>query len=79
MYDYKGIHELKDFYSIQETCDLLKLDENKLRYRCLRHILFPRINEEGILGFDKRSFQELNNGLYEDQCREGVDEGDPWE
>lgn len=79
MYDYKGLHELKIFYTIPETCELLGLDMDKLRYQCLLHYILPRRTPDGILVFDRFTFKRLNNALYQRQCREGIYEGDPWE
>lgn len=77
MYDYKGLHELKAIYTIPEVCKLLDLDMDKLRYQCLLHCVLPVRCEDGTLGLDMYFFQQLNNALYERQCREGIHD-DPW-
>jgi len=78
MYDYKGLHELKAFYTIPEVCELLNLDMDKLRYQCLLHCVLPVRLKDGTLGLDDYTFQRLNNGLYEEQCRKGIHDDDPW-
>lgn len=78
MYDYKGLHELKVFYTISETCELLGLDMDKLRYQCVLNCILPRRMPDGTLGLDRYMFQLLNNALYERQCREGIHDDNPW-
>lgn len=78
MYDYKGLHELKAFYTIPEVCDLLGLDMDKLRYQCVLHCVLPTRRTNGTLGLNADMFQALNNALYQRQCREGIYDDDPW-
>lgn len=76
MYEYKGRHELKNFYTISETCELLGLDTDKLRYRCLLHGIHPA-TYKGVLGLDMRSFETLKNFLFMEQNSEAIHE-EPW-
>ena len=78
MYDYKGRHELKVFYTIPEVCELLELNMDKLRYQCILHCILPCRLGDGTLGLDLHMFHSLNNALYQRQCREGIYDGDPW-
>jgi len=76
MYDYKGLHELKVFYTIPEVCELLNLDMDKLRYQCLLHDILPA-SCNGTVGLDMRSFQQINNWfLLKDFNKE--DPNEPW-
>lgn len=57
MYDYKGLRELKVCYTIPETCELLGLDMDKLRYQCILNCIFPFRQNDGTLLLDRYSFQ----------------------
>lgn len=76
MYDYKGLHELKAFYTIPEVCDLLGLDMDKLRYQCLLHNIIPdKLGD--TLGLNSQNFQKLSSMLHMERCGEDPHD-DPW-
>jgi len=77
MRDYSGNYEFEQFHSIQEICELLDLDRDKLRFMCLRSMTFPVVNEYGVLGFEERGSRRLTcNQCFEERLRL---EENPWE
>lgn len=53
-----------NFYSIDETCDLLKMDKAMLRDACMEFNIEPQENEYGEYGFAGYRVCNLHNHLY---------------
>ena len=53
-----------NFYSIDETCDLLKMDKSMLRDACIEFNIEPQENEYGDYGFPGQRVCNLHNHLY---------------
>ena len=78
---YINYKELDEFYTINETCQLLHLDKSTLRKKCEQYGIQPRRNEIGDYGFVKYDVRKLHNLLYyENRERTGytAKEDDPW-
>ena len=78
---YINYKELDEFYTINETCELLQLDKTTLRKKGEQYGIQPRRNEIGDYGFVKYDVRKLHNNLYyENRERTGhtVKEDDPW-
>lgn len=72
--EYVNYNELKEFYSISEACDLLKLAKQELKSLCEELNIRPRKNEIGEYGLVKYDVRKLHNHLYH-----AVDkDDDPW-
>ena len=71
--DYNG---LKEFYTIQETCELFGMSKEELRDKSARHNITPTRNEIGEGGFVKYDIRRLHNKLYYED-REHQKEWDP--
>lgn len=68
---------LKEFYTIQETCELLEMKKDDLKEKCLKYNITPTRNEIGDAGFVKYDIRRLHNKLYYED-REHQKEWDPW-
>ena len=68
---------LKEFYTIQETCELLEMKKDDLKEKCLKYNIIPPRNESGDAGFVKYDIRRLHNKLYYED-REHQKEWDPW-
>jgi len=66
---------LKEFYTIDETCELLDMEKQALKEKCARYDVTPRRNEIGEYGFVKYDVRKLHNALYH-EGRAAKD--DPW-
>lgn len=68
---------LKEFYTIEETCQLLELDKQALRIKSEQYGILPVRNENNQYGFVKYDFRTLHNKLYyEDRIEQTAE--DPW-
>ena len=70
--DYK---EMKEFYTIQEVCELFGMPKEMLRKQCELYQVTPRRNEIGEYGFVTYDVRKLHNAIYKAN-KEGED--DPW-
>ena len=79
---YINYKELDEFYTVNETCQLLHLDKATLRKKCEQYGIQPRRNEIGDYGLVKYDVRKLHNLLYyEDRDRTGkpsAKDDDPW-
>ena len=71
--DYK---KLKDFYTIEEVCDLFQMEKNQLRGKSEFYHIFPRQNEIGDWGFVTYDVRKLHNLLYHEDGKGR--EQNPW-
>lgn len=69
--------ELKEFYTIQETCELFEMPKEELKEKCTKYGINPARNEIGDAGFVKYDIRRLHNKLYYED-REHQKEWDPW-
>lgn len=72
--DYNG---LKEFYTIQETCELFEMKKDDLKEKCGQYNVMPTRNEIGEAGFVKYDIRRLHNKLYYEE-RDHQKEWDPW-
>ena len=72
--EYINYNGLKEFYSIPEACDLLKLTKQELKALCEELNIRPRKNEIGEYGLVKYDVRKLHNHLY----YAGEKDDDPW-
>ncbi|MBD5155753.1 MAG: hypothetical protein HDT15_12030 [Oscillibacter sp.] len=77
MLEYIDYRTLKEFYTIQETCELLGLEKDALREKCQECRIMPVRNELGEGGFVKYDFRKLHYALYCED-RRNQQEWDPW-
>jgi len=77
MYDYTGLDGLKEFYTLQDVCEKWSIDMDELQRICKKYGCTP-YKESGLFGLDKYDFYALNNLLYFEQCRDGVDDIQMW-
>ena len=79
---YINYKELDEFYTVNETCQLLHLDKSTLRKKCEQYGIQPRRNEIGDYGLVKYDVRKLHNLLYyEDRDRTdkpSAKDDDPW-
>ena len=61
---YINYFDLSEFYTIQETCNLLNMDKTALKQKCGQYGVSPRRNEIGEWGFVKYDVRKLHNHLY---------------
>jgi len=81
MIEYINYLTLKDFYSIQETCELFGVEKAALKAKCEECRIMPVRNEQGEAGFVKYDFRKLHYALYCEERRnqqEFQQEWDPW-
>lgn len=69
---------MKEFYTIQETCELLEMNKQELRMKCDVYGVIPTRNEIGESGFTKYDVRKLHNKLYYEE-RGHKEEWNPWE
>lgn len=72
--DYNG---LKEFYTIQETCELFEMKKDDLKEKCGQYNVTPTRNEIGEAGFVKYDIRRLHNKLYYEE-RDHQKEWGPW-
>ena len=60
--NYKEMQD--DFYTIEETCELLNIDKSMLKEACDEFHIDPQENEHGDYGFTRQRFCNLHNHLY---------------
>ena len=77
MLEYIDYRTLKEFYTVQETCELLGLEKDALREKCQECRIMPVRNELGEGGFVKYDFRKLHYALYCED-RRNQQEWDPW-
>ena len=77
MTNYIDYRNLKDFYTIQEVCELLDMNKIELKEKCDQYGILPVKNESGNHGFVKYDFRTLHNKLYYEDRKEQK-EDDPW-
>lgn len=70
-------NSLKEFYSIQETCELFEMKKGDLKEKCAQYSVMPTRNEIGEAGFVKYDIRRLHNKLYYEE-RGHQAEWDPW-
>ena len=78
---YINYKELDEFYTINETCELLHLDKTTLRKKCEQYGIQPRRNEIGEYGIVKYDVRKPHNNLYSEKrvrTRHTGMEDDPW-
>lgn len=68
---------LKEFYTIQETCELFEMKKDDLKEKCSQYSVTPTRNEIGEAGFVKYDIRRLHNKLYYEE-RDHQKEWDPW-
>ena len=72
--DYNG---LKEFYTIQEICELFEMSKATLKEKSEQYEIPPSRNEIGEGGFSKYDVRRLHNKLYyEDHTHQK--EWNPW-
>ena len=77
MIEYIDYRALKDFYTIEETCELLGVEKDVLKEKCRECRIMPVRNEQGEGGFAKYDFRQLHYALYCED-RKNQQEWDPW-
>ena len=70
-------NSLKEFYTIQEVCELFELSKEILKQKCLQYGIAPSRNEIGEGVFSKYDVRRLHNKLYYED-RSHQQEWDPW-
>lgn len=68
---------LKEFYTIQETCELFEMKKDDLKEKCGQYNVTPTRNEIGEAGFVKYDIRRLHNKLYYEE-RDHQKKWDPW-
>ena len=76
MLDYIDYRTLKDFYTIEETCEIFGIDKAELKKKCEECRIMPVRNELGEGGFVKYDFRKLHYALYYEE-RKNQQEWDP--
>lgn len=71
--DYKN---MKEFYTIQEACDLLELSKLQLKGECRTEGLEPIQDESGRYGFSTWMMRRIHNILYKRE-KGGSDSNSP--
>lgn len=74
---YIDYMSLKEFYTIQETCELFEMDKLDLKLKCEEYEVRPTRNEIGEGGFSKYDIRKLHNKLYYEE-RGHKKEWNPW-
>lgn len=77
MIEYLNYKNLKEFYTIPETCEIFGLAKEVLKAKCEEYRIKPVRNEQGEGGFRKYTFRMLHNALYRED-RKNRQEWDPW-
>ena len=72
---YIDYNSLKEFYTIQEICDLFEMSKAILKEKCHQYGIGPSRNEIGEGGFSKYDVRRLHNYLYYEDRNQ---EWDPW-
>lgn len=67
--DYKG---MKDFYTIEEICHLLKINKQMLRAYSEKYEFEPSEDLFGNQGFPKKELGKLHHLIYEEQKTSGA-------
>ena len=77
MIEYIDYLTLKEFYTIQETCEIFGVDKAVLKAKCEEFRIMPVRNEQGEAGLVKYDFRKLHHALY---CEDRMNqlEWDPW-
>ena len=70
-------NSLKEFYTIQEVCDLFEMPKEALKEKSDAYGFKPIRNEIGEGGFSKYDVRRLHNMLYYED-RNNQQEWDPW-
>ena len=71
---YINYKDMKEFYTIPETCKLFEMSKENIRRQCEQYGIEPRRNEIGEYGFVKYDVRKLHNAIY--KASKGED--DPW-
>ena len=76
---YVTYNEMREFYTLKETCELLNIDKDLLKETCDEFGFKPIENEIGDFGLPKYCVRKVHNHLY----RKFYDKGqsrkvDPW-
>lgn len=74
---YIDYSSMKEFYTIEETCELLEISKGMLKEKCNHYGISPIRNEIGEAGFSKFDVRRLHNKLYYED-RNNRQEWDPW-
>lgn len=74
---YIDYNSLKEFYTIQEVCELFEMPKATLKEKCHEYGIIPSRNEIGEGGFSKYDVRRLHNKLYYED-RSHQQEWDPW-
>ena len=72
---YINYHDMTEFYTIAEVCELFEMPKDTLRTQCELYKIAPRRNEIGEYGFVKYDVKKLHNAIYKAN-KEGED--NPW-
>ena len=75
--DYLDYRKLKDFYTIQEICELFPISKELLHEKCDDYGIKPIRNEIGEGIFPKYDVRRLHNKLYYEE-RSHQQEWNPW-
>ena len=59
MIEYIDYLTLKEFYTIQETCEIFGVDKAVLKAKCEEFRIMPVRNEQGEAGLVKYDFRKL--------------------
>lgn len=86
---YIDYNNMKDFFTIQETCRLFDMDKQELKYYAEQYNIEPQEDQYGNWGFRKQLVRKLHNFIYKEQKRNQADEpyqpqgkrgkGNPWD
>ena len=74
---YINYTDLKEFYSIQEVCEMFKMTKEELRKKTEQYKIQLTRNDDKVYGFLRHDVRSLHNKLYyENRTRE---EENPWD
>ncbi len=75
---YIDYNDLKEFYTIKETCKLFEISKAELRAYSEEFAVEPRMNEIGEHGFPRYDIRKLHNAIYYSDRDCSFKESDPW-